>query len=100
MHGALARRSARPDPLPWPPRGEVEDLLVALCAWQPSGARELAMWLNGRDPRELTRAYLRRMVADGRLVHTFPQMPNHPDQQYAVPAAAERVSATDGAPRR
>lgn len=68
-----------------PPRHVVEEVLLALCTWRQSSARELAGWLHDRDPRELTRSYLRPMVAAGRLALTFPEMPNHPDQQYTLP---------------
>jgi ATP-dependent DNA helicase RecG len=76
-----------------PPRPMVEDALVALCTWRPCSARELAGWLKDRDPRELTRAYLRPMVVQGRLAHTLPRMPNHPDQKYTLPPLHSRTES-------
>jgi hypothetical protein len=80
-----------------PARASVEGLLVELCAWRSCSARELAAWLNGRDPRELTRSYLRPMVAHGRLAHAVPQMPKHPDQRYTLP---DTDAETDPRPHR
>lgn len=63
----------------------LQELIVELCAWQALSARELAELLGGRDPRDLTRTYLRPLVAAGRLAYTVHQMPNHPDQKYLAP---------------
>lgn len=68
-----------------PPRAVVVELVLAICSWRACSSRELASWLNDRDPKDFTRTYLRPLVAEGRLEHTVPQMPRHPDQKYRVP---------------
>lgn len=68
-----------------PARATLEGLIEDLCrarGWSTSG--ELAALLN-RDPRSLNRAYLKPMVAAGRLVRRHPDHPSHPDQAFTVP---------------
>ena len=70
------------------PRREVlRALILDLCTWRPLSARELATILNGREQKPLVRDYLTPMVREGLLAHTVPEMENHPDQRYIIPAA-------------
>lgn len=67
-----------------PARATLEGLIEDLCrarGWSTSG--ELAAILD-RDPRSLNRAYLKPMVAAGRLVRRHPDHPSHPDQAFTV----------------
>ena len=68
-----------------PARATLESLIEDLCrtrGWSTSG--ELAAIL-GRDARSLNRAYLKPLVAAGRLVRRHPDHPSHPDQAFTVP---------------
>ena len=68
---ALGRRS--------PPAG-VEDVLVALCRWQPQSADDLAAILRRR--RNTVNDYVTRLVSNGRLAPTRAEHPRHPQQTY------------------
>jgi ATP-dependent DNA helicase RecG len=69
------------------PRREVRrSLIIVLCRWQALSARELATILHGREHKPLVRDYLSPMVAEGLLAYTIPEMENHPDQRYGLPA--------------
>ncbi len=72
-----------------PRRAVVRALIRDLCAWRPLAGRDLAVLLGGRDTKVLLREHLRPMIAAGDLVHSIPQMPNHPDQKYTVPTPEE-----------
>ena len=70
------------------PRREVlRALIVELCRWRSLSARELALILHGREHKPLVRDYLTPMVREALIVHTIPEMENHPDQRYTVPPA-------------
>ena len=69
--------------------GEGLELMCADDASRDSSLaflRELAALLGDRDPKVLQREHLRPMLDAGELAHTFPQMPNHPQQRYTLPA--------------
>lgn len=76
-----------------PRRIQMRTLIVDLCHWRALSARELAILLHGREPKPLVRDYLTPMVAEGLLDYTIPEMENHPDQRYTVPA--ETVEESD-----
>lgn len=67
-----------------PRRDVLRTIIVDLCAWQPSSARELAGWLGRTDHKHLVREHLTPMVRDGLLDYTIPEMENHPDQRYTT----------------
>lgn len=69
-----------------PRRAPLRKLLLDLCALRPFGAKELAALLGNRDPKHLVRDHLSPMVAEGALAYTIPEMENHPEQRYIVPA--------------
>lgn len=69
-----------------PRRDILRALIVDICRWRAVSARELASILNGREHKPLVRDYLTPMVAEGLLAYTIPEMENHPDQRYTVPA--------------
>lgn len=72
-----------------PRRPILRALVRELCAWRALSSRELAQHLGGRDPKILLREHLTPMLNAGELVYTIPQMPNHPDQKYALPQGEE-----------
>jgi ATP-dependent DNA helicase RecG len=81
--------AARVPPSGSKPRREIlRALIVDLCRWRASSARELASILNDREHKPLVRDYLTPMVGEGLLAYTIPAMENHPDQRYTVPAAS------------
>ncbi len=63
----------------------VRSLVLALCAWRPLSAREIAALLGGHGARDPTRSDLRRLLDAGDLAYTIPQMLNHPQQRYRLP---------------
>ncbi len=77
------------------PRKETLRALIRdLCAWRALGAREMAALLGGRDHKHLVREFLSPMVHEGLLTYTIPEMENHPDQRYTVPADAAASNIT------
>lgn len=84
---ALRQRLA--DLGPRPRRDQLRAVVVALCAWRPLAARELAALIGGRRAKYLVKLHLGAMVDGGQLTYTIPAMPNHPDQKYAVPGLPE-----------
>lgn len=82
---------ARIPPAGSKPRREVlRDLLLDICALRPWSARELAAVLGREEHKPLVRDYLSPMVGEGLLAYTIPDMENHPDQRYTVPASSEK----------
>lgn len=71
-----------PPPGTKPRRVVMRALLLALCAWRPFSARELAALLGRQDHKHLVRELLSPMVAEGLLVYTIPGMEKHPEQRY------------------
>lgn len=55
--------------------------LVAVCAWRPLSAADLAR-LFGRTRVYLLNKHLSVLVADGQLEKTHPDQPKHPNQAY------------------
>lgn len=70
-----------------PRRDVLRALLIDLCGWQAMSARELATILRRKDHKPLVRDYLSPMVAEGLLAYTIPEMENHPEQRYGLPAS-------------
>jgi len=70
-----------------PRQDQVRRLILALCQWRALSSRELAAALGRQDAKKLVRNHLSPMVAEGLLVYTIPEMENHPDQRYTVPAS-------------
>ena len=82
MPTELARRL--PAPGTRPRRDVLQALLLALCAWKPHSARELAALLERRDHKHLVKELLSPMVAAELLAYTIPGMEKHPDQRYTA----------------
>ena len=73
------------------PRREVlRALILELCGLRALSARELAAALNRTEHKPLVRDYLSAMVKEGLLAYTVPEMENHPDQRYTLPAEAPK----------
>lgn len=70
-----------------PRREVIRNLIRELCGWQALSSREIAQILGKQDHKKLVRNYLSPMVAEGLLAYTIPEMENHPEQRYTVPAA-------------
>lgn len=69
------------------PRREVlRALILELCALRALSARDIAAVLNRTEHKPLVRDYLSPMVNEGVLAYTIPEMENHPDQRYTLPA--------------
>ena len=77
-----------------PRRTSVRALLMDLCRWRALSARELVAILRRQDPKPLVRDYLSPMVAEGLLAYTIPEMENHPDQRYTLPALDAATDST------
>lgn len=69
-----------------PRRDTWRALIQDLCKWRPLSSREIAAILGKQDHKKLVRNHLSPMVAEGLLAYTIPEMENHPDQRYTVPA--------------
>ena len=61
---------------------EIPDLIVALCRHKNLSIAELSALLN-RSEKHIKRGYIARLMKEGRLFYTIPEMPHHPDQQYS-----------------
>lgn len=60
---------------------EVKNVIVKLCAWRPMRLAELASLL-GRAANYIRGQYVYPLVQAGRLEHTIPDNPAHPQQAY------------------
>jgi ATP-dependent DNA helicase RecG len=83
---------------PRPRREAVRSLILEIAKVRPFTARELTGLLNKRDPKQLVREHLAPMVAAGQLAYVIPEMPNHPDQKYTLPAPHDANDANGGNP--
>lgn len=61
----------------------IESLIEQICDWSPSSAEEIATWL-GKTRNYITNQYLFRMVKEGKLKYTIPDMVKHPGQRYVL----------------
>lgn len=66
-------------------KDEVEDLLVAICRERPCTMEELSALLSRRSTSNLQYQYVTPLVASGRLLYLYPDMPRHPRQAYRTP---------------
>lgn len=83
-------RARLPAPGAKPRREVLRALLLDLCALRPLSAREMAAVPNRPEHKPLVRDYLSPMVKECRLADSIPEMENHPDQRYTVPAGTSR----------
>ena len=60
---------------------DAERLIRELCQHKPMSADEIATLL-GRQKHYIANKYLFRMVREGALAHTIPEMVKHPNQRY------------------
>ncbi len=58
--------------------------VLALCEWQPLSAEQLAGILGRKNKKKLLSEILQPLLAQGKLVYTIPNVPNHPMQKYTV----------------
>jgi len=59
----------------------VQEAILELCKWHPLRLSEISEILD-RSPNYILNEYLNSLRVTGRLVYTFPDMPNHPKQAY------------------
>jgi ATP-dependent DNA helicase RecG len=76
-----------------PRQAPLRNVIEALCAWQALSSDELGHFLK-MNSHNLSKRHLTAMVADGRLVRTHPENPNHPAQAYR---AAQALLLPNGA---
>lgn len=62
---------------------EMESLIVDLCAFRPFSLAEMALLLH-RDISALRYHYINRLIKQGKLYYTIPEMLNHPNQKYTA----------------
>lgn len=64
-------------------RENAEELIERMCAWNSMTVEELALMLE-RKPGHISQHYLSKMISKGTLTYAFPEMPNHPAQEYST----------------
>lgn len=69
-----------------PGKDQREQWIVEICSYGEWSATELAQLLNIKDPLYLQRTYLKPLIKTHKLAYTFPEMVNHPQQKYTLPA--------------
>ena len=62
---------------------ETEQLIVKLCDWNPLSLSEIAIILNRKAP-SIRYLYLNKLITQGKLFYTIPEMLNHPRQKYTT----------------
>ena len=62
---------------------EMERLIIDLCNWNPLSLKEIAKLIN-RKTSSVRYLYLNKLIAQGKLFYTVPEMLNHPDQKYTT----------------
>lgn len=60
---------------------DIRAIILRLCAWRPHKPSELAQLLN-RNQNYLVSDYLSKMIKDGLLEYTIPDIPSHANQAY------------------
>ena len=61
----------------------MDEIIVDICACMPMSKEELASVLNIHEVYLRTQ-YLTRLLKEGRLRLTIPEMRNHPNQKYTA----------------
>lgn len=59
------------------------DLIVRLCKWRALSLAEIARLLD-KSSAHVSTKYVQSLVAEGRLQYTYPEMVQHPHQQYTA----------------
>jgi len=62
---------------------EMERLIIDLCNWNPLSLKEIAKLIN-RKTSSVRYLYLNKLIAQGKLFYTIPEMLNHPNQKYTT----------------
>lgn len=62
---------------------DMESIIVDLCAFRPFSLAEMASLLH-RDLSALRYHYINRLIKQGKLFYTIPEMLNHPNQKYTA----------------
>ena len=62
---------------------EMESLIIDLCNWNPLSLKEIAKLIN-RKTSSVRYLYLNKLIAQGKLFYTIPEMLNHPNQKYTT----------------
>lgn len=70
------------------PKGDVDQVILRLCAIQPLTLDQLTRLLN-RSMDGLRKDYLQRLIKVKKLRYRFPTIPNHPEQAYISDEATE-----------
>ncbi len=69
-----------------PGKEQRKQWIIEICSYGEWSATELAQLLNIKDPLYLQRTYLKPLIKTHKLAYTFPEMVNHPQQKYTLPA--------------
>lgn len=69
-------------------KGDVDQVILQLCAAQPLTLDQLTKLLN-RSMDGLRKDYLRRLIKVKKLRYRYPTIPNHPEQAYISDEASE-----------
>lgn len=72
---------------------DVKDVIVRLCGWRPMRLAQLAALLD-RNPEYIRSEYIYSLVQSGRLEHTIPGTPAHPQQAYRIPTRHQDEAST------
>ena len=62
---------------------EMEKLIMDLCNWNPLSLKEIAKLIN-RKASSVRYLYLNKLITQGKLFYTIPEMLNHPNQKYTT----------------
>ena len=62
---------------------EMEKLIIDLCNWNPLSLKEIAKLIN-RKTSSVRYLYLNKLINQGKLFYTIPEMLNHPNQKYTT----------------
>ena len=62
---------------------KIEKLILNLCEYKNLTLKEIAELLK-RRPKSIRDQYVKRMVDEGKLSYTIPEMKNHPNQKYTI----------------
>lgn len=103
MHASVASIHARPTEMVTPPSAPLpkvlltritalgkriepevmEQIIMEICKLQPTSAEDIAK-LVGKTKSYITNKYLYKMVRDGHLKYSIPEMVKHPAQKYTA----------------
>lgn len=73
LHQKIGKRAYEPE--------LIEEFILELCKIREYKLQEIAELLD-RQPKYILKEFIQPMLRQDKIVYTYPDMPNHPNQAY------------------